>query len=390
MVKLNKKTIIPIVLVILAVVLILIFRGKEHKGEVEKVRTVKAETFTVTPQEAIDAESFSGRFEAKDLAVLSTKVAGFVTSVNVKEGDFVRKGTVLVTIDDREIRQNISSLSMNEESIKREIESLKAREEYARSNYNRYKKLLEENAVTQEEFERVRSEYLAVKNQISALESRARSIRDQKEAYVSLLSYTTIRAPFDGYVISKNVDPGTFVGPGTPIVTIASATKEYDFVVEVPEKYFALVSKLKDIPNYVDALQKVVLGKLHSTSPSVNPQTNSFQIKIRVTSEDIKTGMFGKLILPLDKSEKILIPESMIVSRGNIKAVYKVDSNRIVHFQIVRTGDFYVKTEIGLIPERTISGNQSKDKLIEITGGLSSGDVIVKNIDKVSEGDRLE
>lgn len=390
MAKLSKKTIIPIVLIILVVVLILIFKGKDHKGEAEKVRTVKAETFAVTPQEVIDAENFSGRFEAKDLAVLSTKVAGFVTRVNVKEGDFVKRGTVLVTIDDREIRQNVSSLTMNEESIKREMESLKAKEEYARSNYNRYKKLLEENAVTQEEFERIRSEYLAVKNQISALESRAKSIRDQKEAYVSLLSYTTIRAPFDGYVISKNVDPGTFVGPGTPLVTIASGTKEYDFVVEVPEKYFPMVSKLKEIPIYVDALQKMVLGRLHSTSPSVNPQTNSFQIKVRVNSEEIKTGMFGKLILPLGKSEKILIPESMIVSRGNIKAVYKVDSNRTVHFQIVRTGDSYVKTEIGLIPERTISGTQSKEKLIEITGGLSSGDVIIKDIDKVNEGDRLE
>ncbi|MGC8754168.1 MAG: efflux RND transporter periplasmic adaptor subunit [Thermosulfidibacteraceae bacterium] len=388
--KARKKAIIIGVIIILLPIFLFLLRSKHKETGKENQRTVRAETYKVTPFEAIDVEVFSGRFEAKDVATLASKVPGFVTSVRVKEGDYVKRGTILATIDDREIRQNIGSLKMTEESIYREMEALKAKEEYARSNYNRYKQLLAENAVTQEEFERVKAEYEAIKNQINALKNRASSVKEQMASLSSTLTYTTIRAPFDGYVITKHVDTGTFVGPGTPIVTIVSGGNEFDLTVEVPEKFLLNMKNLEEVPIYVDALNKIVIGKIGAISPSVNPQTNSFLVKVRVYSSEIKNGMFGKLILPKEKVSKILIPENMIVSRGNIKAVYKVDNNRIVHFQVIRTGNPYVKTEIGLVPESAVTTGESKDKLIEVTGGLNEGDIIVKDIDKVREGDRLE
>lgn len=370
---------------------LLVFSGcKSKKEEQEAPKKVSANTVVIEPVRAIEAESIPGRFEAKDTAVLASKVMGFVREIRVKEGDFVKKGTLIVAIDDREIQSNIKSLEDLERSVSSEKEALRARYDYAYSNYIRFKNLYEENAVTREEFERIQSEYLATKKQLEAIESRIKSIRSQKESVTSLKAYTRIVAPFDGFVIAKHIDVGSFVTPGVPIITMVSAGSKIEFSANIPERLFPVVKKLEKIPIYVDALNKVVEGKVKAVAPAINPETSTFLTKIIVDSSEIKHGMFGKLILPKQEAEKILIPEKYIVKRGNISAVYKVDKDKIVHFQVVRTGDYYVKTDIGILPEKAINAPQDRERLVEITGGLNPGDVIVTDIDKVREGDSLE
>ena len=363
--------------------------GKEGE-KVERVR-LKARTLKIEARKVPLVRVFPGRVESKGELTLASKVAGFVKEVKVEEGQKVNKGQLLLSLDDRDIRDRIRALEEAGRALERQKAALASRLAYARANYQRYSQLLKEDAVTQEEFDKVRSQYQALAQEERALEFRIKETASQARALAQTLRYTVIRAPHEGVVTSRMVDPGTYVNPGTPLLKLVSLGAGYWFVARVDEAYLDQVKKGEGVFLHIGPLELSTKARLDLVVPRVDPGTGTFKVKVDVSSLPVKAGMFGRLYLVVARATRVLVPWRAVITRGNLRAVYTVDPERVVHFRIIRTGKTYRKVQGDWMPVEVSQGANLKDLWVEVLGGLDPGEtIVVSRLDQVREGAILE
>lgn len=363
---------------------------KEPHVEVKR-RKVKAETATVKRLPVLKVREFPGRTKAEQTATLSSKTSGTVKRILVDEGRRVKKGQLLLEVDDSDIKARITAVERGIKALLMKKKALTAKFEYIKKNFHRYKALLKEEAVTKEEFDRIKSQYLATQKEIRSLDYEIKRMKSEKNAVSSLLKYTKIRAPFDGVVSKKFVDEGTFVAPGMPLLAVNSDKGFTLFVTNVDESLIDSVKKQEEIPVFIKALNRTYSGRVHSIS-SVDPKSSTFRLKLKL-SEKLPSGLFGRAFIPQESSYSVVVPEKAIVQRGNLKAVYTVDPQNIIHFQVIRCGSVYERTKAGLVPLPLYSSlnAEGKELMIEVLAGLKEGEkIVVSNTENVREGDELE
>ncbi len=375
------------------VVLLLVLGGCGSKEErpVKRVK-VKAQTVKVVAYEIPMVREFPGRVEAKGELTLASKVAGYVKRVTVEEGQKVEKGQLLLTLDDRDIRARIKALNNAARALERQKGATASRLAYARANFRRYSQLLKEEAVTREEFDRVRSQYQALVEEERALEYRIRETQAQAQALAQTLRYTVIKAPYKGVVTSRMVDPGTYVSPGTPLLRLVSTGSGYWFVAQVDEAYLARLKPGEEVYLFIKPLGKSYRVRVDRVVPRVDPRTGGFKVKVDVSSLPVNSGMFGRLYLVVGRGSRVIIPWKAVVKRGNLRAVYTVDDKGVVHLRIIRTGRSYKRVQGEWMPVEPSSLETGKGNLgVEVLGGLDPGEtLVVSHLDVMREGMGLE
>ncbi len=375
---------------VFAISLLLVGCGGKKERAVERPR-VQADTARVKAYEIPMVREFPGRVEARGELTLASKVAGYVREVRVEEGQRVKKGQLLLILDDKDVRARIRALEETRKALEKQKAALASRLAYAQANFRRYALLLKEKAVTQEEFDKVRSQYQALVEEEKALEYRIKGIRSQTQALAQTLRYTVIRAPYGGVVTARRVDPGTYVSPGTPLLTLESPGAGYWFVAQVDEAYLSRLKSGEVVFLYIKPLGEAYRARLDRVVPWVNPHTGGFKVKVDVSSFPVRSGMFGKLYLVVDKARRVLIPWRAVVRRGNLDAVYTVDQGNVVHFRIIRTGRSYKRAGNEWMPVATSQEALRRGLWVEVLGGLDPGErLVVSNLDEMREGVSLE
>ncbi len=377
--------------------------GKQKELAESGPRRVSAATVLVSRKPVYDGRSFPGKVEAKNKIVLASRISAYVISVHVDEADHVKKGEVLIDIDDKEIRERISSLEATLSQIRRQRDALTARLLYARSQFRRYMNLLQEEAATKEEFEKTKSEYEAILKQIEAASAREKSVKAQIEQVKASLDYTRITSPTDGTVTGRLVDPGTFVTAGQPLLVIEAPRQGYWFRANVDE---GLLRSVKKIPGVAVAIPSA--GIFFFTNevlviPEIDLASHTFSAKVDIsrsgldptTVGKIKNGMFGRLIWLSRIKEKLAIPKMSIIKRGEIEGVYVVDENKRIHFRVIKSGAVFSEAKIRhkkvLVPIDTSIARKAETRgkfvWVEVLSGLKTGEkIIASNLDSISEG----
>jgi RND family efflux transporter MFP subunit len=255
-----------------------------------------------------------GTVTARTASTVASKLMGVVRAVHVHEGDLVKKGDLLVTIDQRE--------------VKARLEQALANAEIAEKEYRRYQQLLKEQSASQQEFDQAQARY----REAQAAADAARV--SQKDAMV--------RAPYDGRVVAKMVEPGDLASPGTPFVTIE---QEGLFCTDLvlPEHYIQAVHLDLGVKVMVPALNnEEFAGEVGRIVPWADARSRSFQIKVRMPEgPDFKSGMFARVFIPVGGAGRLLIPQTAIVTEGQLDGIYVVDDQHTAHFRLVRTGKVY-------------------------------------------------
>ena len=158
----------------------------------------------------------TGTVRAADSAQLSSQMMGTITHVNVHEGDHVRRGEVLISIDAAQPRAAYQSATAGVQASDQSIAAADADYSLAESTMQRYQMLYDKKSVSPQEFDEVKTRLAAAK----ARRDAAHAGRAQAEAAVSqantAVGYSSIRAPFDGLVTAKFVDAGCDGGAGCP------------------------------------------------------------------------------------------------------------------------------------------------------------------------------
>jgi RND family efflux transporter MFP subunit len=309
----------------------------------------------------------SGTVRAWRTSTLASRVFGTVTAVSVKEGDAVRAGDILLTIDDRDTRERVNAA---ESGYK---EALKAREAAEKQSAlgditsRRYGNLYKEKVVSQQEFDQIETQRNVANLELeraSLASERARALLGEARIH---LSFTRVRAPFSGVVTAKKVEQGSMAVPGMPLITVEDASR-FTIAANVDEKVSGKLRLGARIRVYFDTAGRTVTAAITKIVPAVDPATRTFAIEAELPETSLKSGLYGKVLIPEGTREAILVPPSAIVVKGQLTGVYGVDEGGVVTYRLIRKG-------------RTHSGGT------EILSGLKNGDkIIVSGVEKAVDG----
>jgi RND family efflux transporter MFP subunit len=326
---------------------------KPGTAEVKRQAVTGVILAEVHPAQVDEYYETSGTVKAKTISVIASRVMGTVTSIKVKEGDRIHAGQVLMTIDDRDVAQRVKA-------AEKAVEAAKQNKSLMDITYQRYKNLHDEKAISQQEIDQIETQ-----KKVSDMEyERAKAMLAEAQVHYG---FTRITAPTSGIVTEKKIEPGSMAVPGVPILTVED-NSSYRIEANVDER---LSGKLKigtPVNVVIDSIGQEVKGRISEIVPSVDPMSRTFLVKIDLKSPSLKTGLYGKVLIPEGKKESILVPKKSIVEKGQLVGVYTVDSKGVVTYRLIKTGKKY--------------GEQ-----VEILSGLSGGEkIIVDGVEKAVDG----
>lgn len=294
-----------------------------------------------------------GTVKAKTISTLSSKLMGTVKAVHVREGDLIKTGQELISIDERQVAAQLSQAkAAMEEARKAEVAAMSAKDgaqagaDLAQSVYKRYLKLIADNAVSKQAFDGIEAQTrqadAGLKQAEAGLEAARQRVR-QTEAAVASADVSrkdaTVMAPYDGIVTAKMVDPGDLAAPGTPFLVIEKAGGlEVDVVI--PETHIQAIKQDQSLEVIIPAMQeKTLKGAVRAIVPSADPQSRSFIVKVELpVSEGIRSGTFARVNIPLGQESMLLIPSSAVVRQGQLTGVFSVNEKGEARYRLIRTG----------------------------------------------------
>ena len=358
-----KKIIIS--LIILSALTVGCTSKKETSSEVPQVTGVEVKTVNKSPID--DFYETSATVKSKTSSVISSMTMGKVTSLRVKEGDSVRAGQLLLTIDSRDTAQKAIGAQAEVSGALKGAEEANQNRQLTNKTYERYEKLYKEKVLTKQEFDQI-----STQKQVAELEYQ-KAMQGVNQARAGLgevgvyQSYSRVTAPISGIVVEKNIDLGSMATPGQPLLTIETPSN-LELVTDINE---SMINKIKiGTPVYLESDGKEVKSKITSVIPKIDPMTRTFKIKIALVG--LNSGSYAKVKIPVAKKEAIAVPQNAVVQKGQLTGVYTVDEKNIISYRLIRTG-------------KTL-GND-----VEVLSGLNTGDkVITKGVDKAVDGGEVK
>lgn len=314
---------------------------KALQSEIEKLEPSKEVTATSVVASPITATEFkhfvegSGRLEAENNVFVTPKMAGAITRIYVKEGDYVKKGQTVATIDNTIMQTSIDEINIQLET--------------AQTLFDKQKSLWEQKIGTE-------VQYIQAKAQLDALKKRLATLKAQNDMNV-------VRSPITGYVDEVRSQVGEMASPGLGILRIVNFD-ELKVVAEIPDTYAGTISKGDVVSVKFPDLQKEITTKLKFVSQTINPVSRTFTIEATVPRVDKQLKPNLTAIVNINdqaRSGAIVIPRNLIQRTEEGDLVYvAVDEGgkKIARSRAVTTGLMY-------------NGD------IEITAGLNIGDMLI-------------
>lgn len=289
------------------------------------------------------AETAVGTIRAVHETSVGSKLLARVVEVHVKAGQRVKAGEVLIRLDDSDLQARL-------EQAKAALKAAAAARQQAAADEQRARQLLPAKAVTPQEYERAATALKAAEADLHRAEEAIKEIQ-------ATLDWATIRAPMDGVVIDKKVDVGDTVTPGQVLVTLFDPAR-MQLVANVRESLAHRLRVGQNIEVRVEGLQKECAGTVSEIVPQAQAESRAFQVKVTgPCPAGVYTGMFGRLLIPLDEETLLVIPRKAVRRVGQIELVDVVEQGKTVR-RAVRTG-------------RTLNGD------IEVLSGLREGEHVV-------------
>ena len=290
------------------------------------------------------------------------KVNGFVKNLYVDRGSKVKKGQLLLTLEAPEIEAQLQAA---------QSQYLQAMEVY-RASEDKYKRLKdaskEAGAVSQLDLDNALSKMKADQATANGQRSNVNSVK-------TMQSYLTIRAPFDGVIVQRNVSAGALSGTsktGQPLLLIQHLQK-LRLEVQIPEAYVDKVDLKAPVSISFTAIPGLNLQKMISRSANSLGGTRTEAIEVDVQNDDLKLkpGMYGEVKIPLlSASKSLLVPNDAIVRSTERQFIIKVVQGKALLTDI----------------KEGLAGTDST----EVFGDLKPGDqIVIHATDDIKQGTKM-
>jgi RND family efflux transporter MFP subunit len=323
--------------------------------------TVDAPVIVVRRASLPSFVSVAGTVRAETTSTLAANVVGTVARVLVAEGDRVRAGDLLVEIDAREPRAQLARTRAGGDEVERAIEAATANAQLAEKTHQRYLALRDRGSASQQEYDEAKARFTATQaelNRLLAKRSEARAASTQAEA---VLGFSSVRAPIDGVISARFVDPGTQAAPGVALLAIESeAATRID--ANVPEDVAVRAGDRAD----VIVGERRVGARVSRVQPSVDPAARSALVKLQV-EQPLRAGSYVRVAFPAGAREVVTVPVAALVRRGQLTSVFVVGSDGVARMRLITIG--------------STDGAQA-----EVLSGLAAGETIVSAPARVRDG----
>jgi membrane fusion protein, multidrug efflux system len=324
---------------ILAIVLLILLKftvfGKDEFQQAAGPAGVKSSlpvgVIIVTPQKFEETVRSTGTLQPNEEVVLQNEIAGKIEHIYFQEGKNIKKGQLLVKINDSELQAQLQRTRME----------LKLAEE----TEFRQRRQLEIKAISQEMYD----QFL----------SRLNTLKAEKALIDAKIEKTEIRAPFDGMIGLRYVSSGGIISANTRIASLID-NRPLKIEFAIPEKYSGQVGVGNKVVFKVQDSNKEYSAEIYALEPKIDPNTRTLTMRALFENEnqEIMPGSFAEVQLVVGKKDNsIMIPTEALIPELNGNKIFKFKAGTSVP----------VKVETGF---RT-------NRLIEIVSGLQAGDTVI-------------
>lgn len=326
------------------------------------------DAFPVTSPIVIDTvynREYVADIQAVQNIELRARVKGFLDKVHVDEGASVKQGEVLFTISDREYREALTKAKAISKSIAAEVKA-------ADLEVQNKKRLVEKNVISKAELE------IAEAN-LEALQARAEEAQADESSAALNLSYTVVRAPFDGTINRIPNKTGSLIEEGMLLTTISDSRDVFAWFNMSESEYLGFVRQgnTGEKPQVslltADNTPYPYKGVVETVESEINKSTGNISFRARFANPDqlLRHGATGKIILSQKLEHVLVIPQKSTFEIQGKLFVYTVGNDDIVHMRNI--------TPAYRIPHLYVMGT-----------GITSEDVILyEGIQRVREGDKV-
>jgi RND family efflux transporter MFP subunit len=286
-------------------------------------------TIAVEASAATDGRAWDGVVEAVQQADLAAQTGGRVAMAAADVGDRVRRGDVLLRLT--AVEQQAAA-----NTARAQLRAAGAAALEAEANYGRFASLAASRYVSRAQLDQAR----AARDSAAAARDAARAGLAQAAQQAD---YTIVRAPFDGVIDARRVEPGESVAPGQPLFSL-HAPGALRVEVQVPQSDAAAIRAAPRAGILLADGRRLQASRV-VVHPAADPLTHS--VGVRVVLPDVSPaptpGVTAKVVFPIRAGEEgVAIPASALVERGELAGAYVVDGDRIVLRQLrigARNGD---------------------------------------------------
>jgi RND family efflux transporter MFP subunit len=284
-----------------------------------------------------------GAVQSQVRSTVSARVTASVVALPVVAGQHVRKGELLVRLDDRDLQTVVRQAS-------EELRQSEATRDLAQSDYDRDKGLYEKAVIPKSEFDVTN---MRLRTSTADVAARQEALHDAQVA----LTYTVIRSPYDGVIIDKVSDVGDMAAPGKPLLTLYESGRLW-LEAAVPEEQSADLRIGRTYQIRLDAMDKKMEGRLVEIVPSADSSSRTITARVAIPyADNIFPGLFGRMYLPTGERMRTMIPDAAVLRMGQL-AMVDVDEDGELRRRSVQLGEqvgSQVEVLSGLVPGEKVS-----------------------------------
>lgn len=274
---------------------------------------------------------------------VASKLLAKVLEVKIKAGQVVTRDEVLVRLDDADLQARLKQAEAA-------LAAAKSAYDQASTDFKRAQQLLERKAIARADYDKFETAFR------TAAAERERAQQAVHEAKV-LLDYATIRAPMTGIVIDKRVEVGDTIGPGQVLLTLYDPAR-MQMVVTVRESLAERLKVGQKIQGRLEALKYDCEATVSEIVPEAQAASRSFTVKVTgPCPPSVYSGMFGRIFIPLEDEEVVVVPAAAVFKVGQLDMV-----------------DVVVD---GTVRRRSVRLGRHLDQDYEVLAGLIAGEKVV-------------
>src|SRR5437879_1407190 len=349
----------------------------------------------------------TGSFAANEQTDVAPETSGKVAAVGVDIGSYVKRGQMIVKLDDADLRIRVqqaqalldqakATLRQNEAKIGLrpgqkfnpenvpEVAAARAALDLAEANLRRYERLVETGDVSRAAYDQQKSQRDQLRDQYQvaihqaqqnyATVGNSQAAVDAAQTQLALakrnLNYSVVAAPMSGYISDRPADIGEYASPTSKVATIVSLNP-LRVRIDVPEQAIPRVRAGESVSVTVSAYpDRNFAGHIARVSPSVNATSRTLSVEAEVenSSGELKPGQFATIRILLPQSEPaVLVP---------LRALRQISGATYV---------FVIKN--GRAEQRLVQSGQTEGDLVEIKSGVAADEVVAtSNVDQLSDG----
>jgi RND family efflux transporter MFP subunit len=264
--------------------------------------------------------------EAVRQSTVSAQIAGRIVDIRFDVGDYVKRGEVIVRIDERAATQAVAASEA-------QVAEARAAANNARAQFERAKSLAAQRFISQAALDKAEAEYKAAQARVGALLAGAGQAVTER-------GFATIVAPYSGVVSARHVELGEMATPGKPLMTGFDPTT-LRAVATVPQTRVPSIQtgarariEVPAVNRWLDVTNVVVV-------PSADPRTHTTRVRLELPADTqgVYPGVFARAHFTVGKATRLLVAREAILRRSEVTAVYVVGENGRPGLRQVRLGD---------------------------------------------------